>query len=107
MLIESVHQFIQRQHGDDCWNRILEHAGLRNTVFATHTLYSDSVMTTLAESCAAIIGGKSKQDFVELFGHYFVEYFSQYGYVGRCFRGAYLQSGYVYMYNADIFSDET
>lgn len=80
MLIESIHLFVQTNYGDECWTRVLHRANLRHSVFAVHLRYSDSVMTDLAQSCSAVIGDGSQEDFMLRFGRCFVDYFNRYGY---------------------------
>jgi len=79
MLLESIHQLVYQEYGEERWNEVLVQAGLRNTVFATHTIYEDSLMTSLANACAHVIGLHSGQDYLEQFGRFFVDYFSQFG----------------------------
>ncbi|XP_076059432.1 soluble guanylate cyclase 89Da-like [Oratosquilla oratoria] len=80
LLLESVMHFGQCEYGEDIWERILEHAGCKTTVFSTHLQYDDNILITLASSCSAIVGKGDKEDHLMFFGRCFVRFFSNYGY---------------------------
>jgi guanylate cyclase, other len=71
----------QVEYGEETWNQMLEHVGFRNTVFTTHGIYPDSLMTNLAQAASVLIAnGDSPADFTQFFGRCFVRFFSYHGY---------------------------
>ncbi|XP_044728645.1 soluble guanylate cyclase 89Db-like [Chrysoperla carnea] len=79
MLLESVQHFVQLEYGEELWLRVVQHAGCRHTVFNTHQVYPDTLITDLAAACAEIT--QSTNDaFMQFFGRCFVRYFSNFGY---------------------------
>ena len=78
---DVVYFFRQLEYGEETWLSILEHVGLRNTVFRTHHIYPDDMMAKLAEAAVKLVAnGSTTQDFLRFFGRCFVRYFSHYGY---------------------------
>lgn len=94
MLLESVQHYVQTEYGEDVWNKALEEAGFKNTVFTTHQVYPDCIMVRLAEACSKSTCQTTEQrdEFLGFFGRCFVRFFSHYGYntliqaSGRYFR---------------------
>ena len=77
-LVRSIEQV---EYGEETWSQMLEHVGFRNTVFTTHGIYPDSLMTNLAQAASVLIAnGDSPADFTQFFGRCFVRYFSYHGY---------------------------
>ena len=71
---------------------MLDQSDLRNVVFNTHHVYDDGTMTRIAHSCELILGDRTQEEFMQLFGNSFVQFFTHYGYdrmlrvCGRHFR---------------------
>lgn len=80
MLLESVQFFIKENYGNDNWNMILEHGGIKNMVFSPHKLYKDEIMLNLAKSCSVVLKDRSTEEYLNFFGQCFVKFFSHYGY---------------------------
>ncbi|XP_033752088.1 soluble guanylate cyclase 88E-like [Pecten maximus] len=80
MLLESVQHYVKTEHGEEVWRAILEHIGLRNTVFNTHGIYPDRVMLDLSKACSKVIGDRTSEEYLQYFGQCFVKFFSHYGY---------------------------
>ncbi|XP_060074329.1 soluble guanylate cyclase 89Db-like [Ylistrum balloti] len=80
MLLESVQHYIKTDHGEHMWRSVLEHIGLKNTVFTTHVIYPDHVMIDLSKACSTLIGDRTPEEYLEYFGQCFVKFFSHYGY---------------------------
>ncbi|GJQ69469.1 hypothetical protein Trydic_g6576 [Trypoxylus dichotomus] len=79
MLLESVQHFVQLEYGEAMWKKVLEVAGCKISVFTTHQVYPDSIMSNLATACAEITNA-SYDSFMEFFGRCFMRYFSNLGY---------------------------
>lgn len=62
------------------WNEIRTVANCEHTLFVTHQVYPDSIMSTLAAACATVTNA-SYDSFMNFFGRCFVRYFSKQGYV--------------------------
>lgn len=80
MLLESIQHYIQQLHGPGSWDKVLEHAGLKNVVFTTHRRYRDDIMVQLAQSLALVMQDRSIDSYMEYFGQCFVQYWTHYGY---------------------------
>ncbi|XP_047740024.1 soluble guanylate cyclase 89Db [Hyalella azteca] len=80
MLLLSACQFGQAEYGDTLWSKVLEFAGVKNTVFDPHVRYPDHIFTQLAEACTVLIGEGDQEDYMVFFGRCFVRYCSSYGY---------------------------
>lgn len=79
MLLESVQYFVQQEYGEEIWRKALVMAECKHTVFNTHQVYSDSIMSNIASALAKLTSN-SYDSFMNFFGHCFVRFFSNYGY---------------------------
>ncbi|KAJ8919156.1 hypothetical protein NQ315_012142 [Exocentrus adspersus] len=79
MLIESVQHFVQLEYGEEIWKEILKVADCKYTVFNTHQVYPDDILSSLAAACA-IVTNASYDGFMNFFGRCFVRYFTNLGY---------------------------
>ncbi|XP_066140773.1 soluble guanylate cyclase 89Db-like isoform X2 [Euwallacea fornicatus] len=79
MLLESVQYFVQKEYGEEIWKKALVLAECKHTVFNTHQVYPDFIMSNIA-SALATLTSKSYDSFMNFFGHCFVRFFSNYGY---------------------------
>ncbi|XP_076255193.1 soluble guanylate cyclase 89Da-like isoform X2 [Rhynchophorus ferrugineus] len=79
MLLESVQHFVQKEYGDDVWKKALQLSECKITVFNTHQVYPDHIMSNIASALAKITS-KSYDSFMIFFGRCFVRFFSNYGY---------------------------
>ncbi|XP_050303874.1 soluble guanylate cyclase 89Db-like [Anthonomus grandis grandis] len=79
MLLESVQHFVQKEYGDEIWQKALLMAECKFTVFNTHQVYPDYIMSNIATALAKLTS-KSYDSFMNFFGHCFVRFFSNYGY---------------------------
>ena len=92
MLLESIQFFIQQDYDKDVWLHVMQHMGMKNTIFNTHKQYNNQIMTDLAHSCCCIIGDQSQNGYMKYFGKCFVNFCRHYGYdkllqiSGRHFR---------------------
>ncbi|KAL3841990.1 hypothetical protein ACJMK2_020066, partial [Sinanodonta woodiana] len=92
ILLESVQEYICRDYGSDLWQKILEHAGLKNMVFSTHKTYKDDNLKKIAAACCVVLAKGSMDEYMDYFGKCFVEFCISYGYdkvlrvAGRHFR---------------------
>lgn len=68
----------QLEYGEDVWNEIRAVANCEHSVFVTHQVYPDNIMSTLASACATVTNA-SYDDFMNFFGRCFVRYFSKQG----------------------------
>lgn len=80
MLLESIQHYVQELYGETKWQEVLEHAGLRNMIFATHKVYPDNIMSDIADSCAHVLQKGTRDYYMFYFGTWFVKFFSHYGY---------------------------
>ncbi|XP_013413325.1 soluble guanylate cyclase 88E [Lingula anatina] len=80
MLLESIQYFIQSSYGEDKWMMVLEHAGMKNEVFSTHTVYPDNSMHNIASACSEVLKDGTVDEYLQYFGKCFVKFFSHYGY---------------------------
>lgn len=82
LLLESIQHYVLELHGEQMWQKVLEEAGLRNTVFSTHRQYPDQFMVRLAEACSATIPDfrASVDRSMHFFGTCFVGFCAHYGY---------------------------
>lgn len=71
--------FFKLEYGEEMWSRVLQAAGCRHTVFNTHQVYADTLITDLAAGCAQMTTSTVDQ-FMQFFGRCFVRYFSNFGY---------------------------
>ncbi|XP_069133528.1 LOW QUALITY PROTEIN: soluble guanylate cyclase gcy-31-like [Argopecten irradians] len=79
LLLEAIVDYIVDHYGEETWEHIRKTANLQQTTFATHRIYSENIIETLARAAAEITG----EDFDELmdaFGVSFVGFVGQYGY---------------------------
>ncbi|CAM1313161.1 Uncharacterised protein r2_g2356 [Pycnogonum litorale] len=92
MLMESIQHFVQLKYGEQAWKEILIAIGMKNVVFSTHKIYSETVVPNIANCCSRMYPSKSADDFKRFFGVCFVKFWSHYGYdklarsTGRYFR---------------------
>ncbi|XP_065051072.1 soluble guanylate cyclase 88E-like [Rhopilema esculentum] len=93
LLLESVRFYIKQKYGQDAWEQLCKHTGLKNNVFATADSYSDSIIPRLSESCSKCLPcGLQPDAYMEFFGNCFVDFTSTMGYgkvlkvYGRSFR---------------------
>ncbi|XP_074041184.1 soluble guanylate cyclase 89Da isoform X2 [Leptinotarsa decemlineata] len=70
---------LKLEYGEDVWKLALQMSECKHTVFSTHQVYPDTIMTSLASSLASITS-KSYESFMMFFGKCFVRFFSNYGY---------------------------
>lgn len=50
------------------WSKVLEFAGVKNTVFDPHVRYPDHIFTQLARACTVLIGEGDHDDYMVFFG---------------------------------------
>lgn len=79
LLLDSIQKFIREKYGEHYWIAIRRRANLSNHWFVTHEVYSDSVMTDLVDSAAAVLG-EDRNHVMRMFGEYFVNTIGRYGY---------------------------
>lgn len=79
MLLESVQHFIKEEYGEETWLKVQQLACLKHSVFNTHQVYNDHIMSDIAKACAKATN-KSYDFFMQFFGKCFVRYFSHFGY---------------------------
>ncbi|XP_017776653.1 PREDICTED: soluble guanylate cyclase 89Db-like [Nicrophorus vespilloides] len=70
---------LQMEYGEAVWEQVIEKAECKFSQFNTHQVYSDSIMSNLAEACAKVTGA-TYDSFMHFFGRCFVRYFSNLGY---------------------------
>ncbi|ESO97685.1 hypothetical protein LOTGIDRAFT_104058 [Lottia gigantea] len=80
LLFESIQHFIQLDYGEEAWQQILEHAGIKNMVFTTHKIYRDQIMLDLAASASHVVQDKTSEEYLGYFGTCFVDFCASYGY---------------------------
>ena len=74
MIIQSMTAFLQKEYGETVYFAILEHAGIPHCFFNTHQVYPDKYIIALIKSASVVLdNGKSPEDFLEIFGHMFVQ----------------------------------
>ncbi|XP_023311275.1 soluble guanylate cyclase 89Db-like [Anoplophora glabripennis] len=79
MLLESVQHYVQLEYGEEIWKEILKVANCKYTVFNTHQVYPDHILSSLATACATVTHA-SYDSFMNFFGRCFVRYFTNFGY---------------------------
>ncbi|KAK4882895.1 hypothetical protein RN001_006214 [Aquatica leii] len=79
MLLESVQHFVQLEYGEELWKEVLRVSDCQYSVFNTHQIYPDHVISTLASACAEITSD-SYDSFMHFFGICFVRYTCIFGY---------------------------
>lgn len=90
IVLYIVTSLFQLEYGEETWDKILEDAGCKFTVFVTHQTYSDSLMMRIAESSSKIIKkGTTPDYFMNFFGRCFVRFFSNFGCLSFIYLGRY------------------
>ncbi|XP_017776660.1 PREDICTED: soluble guanylate cyclase 89Db-like [Nicrophorus vespilloides] len=79
MLLESVQHFVQLEYGEDVWRQVQQLAGFKYSVFNTHQVYPDTLMSDIARACAKVTN-RPFDFFMTFFGKCFMRYFSHFGY---------------------------
>lgn len=79
MLLESVQHFIQVEYGDEVWDEVLQIIDCKHSVFNTHQVYPDWIISAIAEACAKVTT-HTYEHFMNFFGRCFVRFFSHFGY---------------------------
>ena len=79
LLLDSIQKFIREKYGEHYWVAVRRRAKLSNHWFVTHEVYSDSVMTDLIDSAAAVLG-EDRDNVMKMFGEFFVKNIGRYGY---------------------------
>ncbi|XP_033751645.1 soluble guanylate cyclase 88E-like [Pecten maximus] len=79
LLLEAIVDYIVDNYGEDKWEQIRKAANLQHTTFATHGIYSESIISTIAKATAELTG-EDVRDLMDSFGVSFVSFVGQYGY---------------------------
>nr|ACC95433.1 soluble guanylyl cyclase beta-3 subunit [Lymnaea stagnalis] len=79
LLLQSAADFLKGKYGEETWEKIRREANLTVNGFATHNIYSETIMVDLAMA-AAKITGDTVETIMDSFGVEFVNFVGQFGY---------------------------
>lgn len=79
LLVQGIAEYLRTTLGDQKWEEIRKRAGVRQHTFTTHKVYSETVIPRICQA-AVDLTGVSRDDLMESFGQYFVNFTGSFGY---------------------------
>ncbi|XP_014663659.1 PREDICTED: soluble guanylate cyclase 88E-like [Priapulus caudatus] len=79
LLVQGIAEYLRTTLGEQKWEEIRKRAGVRQHSFTTHKVYSETVIPRICQATVELTG-VNRDDLMESFGFYFVQFTGNYGY---------------------------